>query len=628
MRRLLSWIALAACSTPPATSSEQQPLIGPPSGTPTFPTTQVGQTSAAQTYYIYETTRTVGFHSDTISSISYSCPDFSVQWAAGVTSDDCTNDGCGTASMAPTGSQQEHPSPYFCPAVLDCEYDDIYSFSATFHPTVAAALSCVLTITGSANTQTYTLSGTGTPPPIHVTASPPSIAFGGVRVMTDSTPVAVTITNSGGSPATINSVAVSSGFVIQSGSTGSHPLGSGSSEQDEIVCHPNATGGISGSVTISSNDPTSPTITLPLSCTGIDSTLQVSPSPAVLPTTRVGEPVQQTITMTNMGGAATTIQDVLITGVDTVSAPSPDTPLAAGSTVQAVVSFPATAAGAVSGNMHVDYDNGKSVDVAISGMALMTSMSLTPDGSVAFGPVCAGQTKTQAFGLIANADGPFQLTALSAPDMPFTVQAPSLPASVQGDAGNTVNFMVTAAPTDATESTSSVMLTTDIPNGQPDTIALDVIGLPMGVSATPPTVDVGPSPVATTTLAQPVNLTNCGTDSVTITSAEITGDDASSFAIVSNPSSMQVDSAATATWLVVMNSQTPGTKQATFEIDYAGGTTSVALSGEPFMPGAGSDSGSDVTEKSSYYACNTGRPAALWPLAAALAVLVLRRRRR
>ena len=612
MRHLVVLAALAACSsTGAALSTTTDELVGAPSGTPTFPNTQVGQTSAAQIYYIYETTRTIGFHTDTISSIAYSCPDFTVTWAPGDTSDDCEND-C-----------PEHAGAPVCTQVVDCEYDDIYSFSATFHPTVAAPVSCVLTITSTTQTQSYTLSGTGTPPPIHVAASPTSVAFGGVRVNTDSTAVTVTVSNSGGAAATVNSVGVSSGFAIKSGTTGTYSLGAGASQPYQIVCHPTAVGALSGSMQISSNDPVNPTISVGLTCSGIDSTLQVTPSPAVLPTTRVGEPVQQTITMTNMGGASTTIQDVTITGVDTVSAPPPNTPLAANASTQAVVSFPATAAGSVAGNMHVDYDSGTSVDVSISAQALATSMSLTPDGSVEFGPVCAGQTKTQTFDLIANAAGPFQLTALSTPDAPFTLAPPTLPAAVQGNAGNTVTFGVTAAPTDAGDASSTVTVTTDIPNSQPDTIALAVTGLPAGVSATPATVDIGPAPVSTTTLAQPIYVTNCGTDPVDVSDALITGQDASAFAIVSDPPSTQIDAEATATWLVVMNSATPGTKMATFEVDYTGGSTTVALAGEPFVPGGTLGGGSD---KSSYYACSTGRPAALWPIA--LAVLALRRRAR
>ncbi len=75
-------------------------------------------------------------------------------------------------------------------------------------------------------------------------------------------------------------------------------------------------------------------------------------------------------------------------------------------------------------------------------------MSLTPDGSVDFGPVCTGQNKTQMFSLLANAAAPFNLTSVSTPDAPFSIMTPALPAAVKGNAGNTVTFSVTVTATD------------------------------------------------------------------------------------------------------------------------------------------------------------------------------------
>ncbi len=114
---------------------------------------------------------------------------------------------------------------------------------------------------------------------------------------------------------------------------------------------------------------------------------------------------------------------------------------------------------------------------------------------------------------------------------------------------------------------------------------------------------------------------------MTIADAIITGDQAPDFTIVQSPTSMQIDANQSASWLVVMNAQTPGEKDATFEVDYAGGSATIALTGEAYDPnavGGGSDTGG--TDKSSYYACSTGRGVAFWPVA--FAVLALRRRRK
>ena len=649
VRRALSLLVLGACTAGQPTASTTSQLVGAPEGTTSFPSTQVGSTSAAQTYYMYETTETIGVHTDTISSIAYSCPDFTVNWAAGTASNDCILECEGgvepervdpsQGSADPTQPDRSGTGGRGVSRIAICEDGEeevvctptaTYSFSATFHPTVAAAVSCVLTITSTSQTQTLTLTGTGTPLPIDITASPGSVAFGGVRVNTDSSAVAVTVTNSGGTTGTISSVAVSGGFAITSGTTTSHTIAAATSETYDIECEPGATtGAISGTLTIANNGPT-PSISIPLTCTGTNASLAASPSPAVLPTTRVGEPVQQTITLTNVGTASATIASVTITGVNTISAPAPNTVLAVNGTAQVVVSYPATTAGTVSGSVSVTYDTTSTIDVPITGQALSTSLSLTPDGSVDFGPVCAGSTKNQTFTLIANEAGSFNLTALSMPASPFTLTAPTLPATVDGNAANMVTFGVMAAPEAAGSASSTVELTTDIPNSQPHSVSLSVTGLPAGVSATPQKLDAGPAPIKTTTLGQPISITNCGSGAITVSSATITGTDAAAFAIVSEPPSTQIAPATTATWLVAMNSQVPGTLQATFEAAYAGGSVTVELTGEPFGPGgggSGSGSGSGP-DKSSYYACSAGKPVALWPLALALFALRRRRRRR
>jgi hypothetical protein len=587
--------------------------------TASFPSTQVGTTSSAMTFSVTEALRGVGDHTDTVS-VSYSCADFTVTPVSGEVENDCENIGCGA---------QDQAVPCIEPTTIECIPEETMTLSAVFHPSVATTESCAVSVTSSGGSSyTLSLTGTGLPPPIHVSASPGSIAFGGVRTGTTSSVVNVTVTNSGGSPATINSVTASgTGYAIASGTSTSHALGAGASETHGVTCAPGTTVGAlaNGALTISSNDPTNPTISIGLSCAGITSKVAVSPSPIVIPTTRVGEPVMQSISLTNTGAATATIVSVTLTGMDMVSAPPAGTMLAENQTATAVISFAAAAAGSASGDLTVVTDT-STLDIPITADALVTSMSVTPDGEVDFGPVCSGQTKTQMFSLVANSDGPFMLTAVSTPDAPFTVTTPMLPASLQGDAANQVTFSVSATPTDAGSAASSVQITTDIPNGMPDTIALTAIGLPIGVTATPPTVDLGNVAIQTTSLGQEVDVSNCSSDSITISGTEIYGSDADDFSIVQQPTSMTVAANATASWLVVMNAQTPGDLSATFEIDYAGGSATVALVGEPYDPNAGSGDGGSTSDKSSYYACSTGHGAALWPIA--LALVALRRRRR
>jgi hypothetical protein len=80
--------------------------------------------------------------------------------------------------------------------------------------------------------------------------------------------------------------------------------------------------------------------------------------------------------------------------------------------------------------------------------------------------------------------------------------------------------------------------------------------------------------------------------------------------------------------LVVLQAHSKGTKQASFAVDYDGGSAMIPLTGEGAVA-TGGDGGSDghgdtPGGRASYYACSTGHPSALWPVA--LVLLGLRRR--
>lgn len=615
---LVFGLGVAACQSTAETSQVEQglaanPVIYPANPVTTFNSTQVGSTSNTLSFGVRTTTNDSTL---TINAITYSCPDYTISASLPGYADRTCQTTCFTSSTTPQ---------IICPYALVCANTD-YSFSAVFHPSIAATTSCVVTVVTDAGNLSLTLTGPGTPPPIHVATAPGSVNFGGVRINTDSSPVAISVVNSGGSAATINSVATSAGFAIVSGNPAAHLLDAGASEAYGVVCHPPGVGGLNGSISISSNDPTTPNVSIPLACSGIDSALAIAPSPATLPTIRVGEAEQQTISITNMGNAATSIQSVTVTGLTMVSAPPGGTVLpASGGSASVVVSFAGQAAGSTSGTLHIDYDNGKSIDTQITAKAVATSLSLSPDGDVDLGTVCLGHTRSQAFSLIGTDEGSFVLTSVSALDAPFTVSTPPLPATVQGLAGNTVKLTVEAAPTAQGESSASFRFDTDIPMGTPHTINLHMLGLAEGVSG-PPSVDLGGNLVNQTSLGQHVEISNCTAAPVTIRSVNIDGTDAADFTIVDQPSDLTIMPAASINWLVILDPHSTGEKSAVFNALFDGGATAVPLIGEGLGSSLGSGDGEGA--KSSYYACNTGSPVGAAPIGIALGALALRRRRR
>ncbi len=608
-------VILGACQQgEPNLSSTAQEAVVMATTSHDFGTLQVGQTSGPFTFTI---SPAAGNNDDYVTAISESCPDFSVN-APGLPAevyricDTCT---------CPAGSG------VICPAICCTTDMNAYSFTTTFMPTVAGTVSCTVTITlnNGASTKLVTLTGTGTPPPIHISVQPSSINFGDVRRNTDSTAVGLSVTNTGGSTMTVSSVSISPGFTIVSGPTSGYTVGGGGSQPYALVCHPTAVGTLTGSFVVNSNDPSTPQVTVPLACNGIDSNLTIAPAPVTLPTTRVGEPVQLSVALQNSGGASMQLESVSLTGTDLTATNPGAMTLGAGASTNVTVSFAAATKESATGTMTVTYDGGQTRTAQVTARALATSMAVTPDGDIDFGPVCAGQSQDQSFTIIGNDEGAFKVQSITQPDAPFAATLPTLPTTVQGAGASTLMFSVKASPTAAGYQVSTMMVTTDIPGGTPHMINLSVDGLDAGVSPTPDSLDFGSNPVDSTTIGQTVDLSNCSTAPITVSNARIEGPDAADFAIVQQPANAMIQPTASASWLVVLQAHSVGPKQASFAVDYDGGTAMVALAGEG-LGDTGSGSGGAGGEKS-YYSCSAGGSGAAWPFAAALLVVIRRRRR-
>jgi hypothetical protein len=491
-------------------------------------------------------------------------------------------------------------------------------------------VSCVVNIElNNATLRTLTLSGTGTVPPKDIDVQPTGVNFGDVRIATASTPVSVTARNAGGSTMTVFSASVSSGYMITSGTTGQYALGAGATMPYSITCNPTVVGAQNGSFVVQSDDPLTPTVTVGLQCKGIDSAVALSPSPTTLATTRVGEPVQATVQIANSGAASMVLDSVSVTGTDLVLMSAPANGMyGTGAVGNAVVRFGAAEKGTQSGTLTVTYDGGKTRTSTISARALATSMAMTPDGDVDFGPVCAGQTGSQTFTILANEEASFQITQLGGAVPPFTVTAPTLPATVAGSGATMVQFTVNAAPTTDGTQVSELNLVTNIPGSAPRTINLSVDALPAGVSPSPALLDFGSTPAMSTTIGQSVHLSNCDDAPAAFSNARIEGADAGEFAIVSTPDIATIAPNGKASWLIVLSTKSVGLKHAEFVVDYDGGTARTALDGEGLGDDVIAEPGGPVDEIS-YYSCSAGYSTSRgWPLVLVLGIVLRRRRRR
>jgi ribosomal protein L11 len=141
------------------------------------------------------------------------------------------------------------------------------SFSVTFAPQSAAALTGNIALTNSASGSplNIALSGTGVTPG-SLGATPSSVSFGNVQAGASSTST-VTITNTGGQSVNVTAAAASgAGFSI-SGITPPLTLTSGQKFTFNAVFAPVAAGNATGSVSITSNA-SNPTLAIPLTGAG------------------------------------------------------------------------------------------------------------------------------------------------------------------------------------------------------------------------------------------------------------------------------------------------------------------------------------------------------------------------
>jgi hypothetical protein len=613
-------MAIAACQGPPSTSTTAQEAVVLLPSTYDFGSLQVGSTSAPRTINVNPS---AGNQYDLINSITEACPDFAVS-APGLPAE--VYRVCEFGGGEPVAKADEVSSPTLAAAPCITTELQAYQFSTTFTPTIGGLTSCVVTLNmnNGASTRTVTLSGTGTIPLIAVAVTPASVPFGDVRRQTTSTAATINVRNNGSGSMSITSVSATAGFSIVSGPP-STTVGSGGVQAYGVVCQPPAVGPMNGSFTVNTNDPAKPSVNVPLSCNGIDSNLDISPSPAALPTTRVGEPTQSTIQLVNSGAASMTLQNVTLASpeITIVTAPNAGTVLnGGGGSAPVVVRYDAAAAGNPSGTLTITYDGGQMRTSQISARALDTSMAMTPDGDVDLGPVCIGQTKSQEFSVLANADASFVISSIAGVAAPFSLTSPNLPATVQGAGATTLKFTIGAAPTEPGTVMQQMTVTTDIPGSSPREINLSAIGLSAGVAGTPETLDLGSQPVDMTGIGQEITISNCTPAAANLANARIEGLDAASFAIVQQPTSATLAPNASAKWLVVMTPRSVGAKEATFSVDHEGGTTTVLITGE----GLGDDVLGGGDGPPSYYACNAGNGGALFMLMFVIAFAIRRRR--
>jgi len=244
-----------------------------------------------------------------------------------------------------------------------------------FDPTALGAMKAAITITDTAtgSPQSIALSGTGANSTT-VSLSAPSLSFGYVDVGVASGTQTATLTNTGGLPLTIASIAVTgadaSSFVFSNNCGASLAVGAKCIVQGHFT--PAAQGALAASVTLTDNATNSPQ-TITLSGTGVTpTTVTLSPTTLAFGAETVGSSsVSKSATLTNTGTSTLGIGSIAVTGTNASSfviANTCGTSLTAGASCTIHGHFAPTTTGALTAAVTItDTATGSPQTIALTG---------------------------------------------------------------------------------------------------------------------------------------------------------------------------------------------------------------------------------------------------------------------
>jgi hypothetical protein len=293
--------------------------------------------------------------------------------------------------------------------------------SVAFLPTATGLRAGQLTVFGNVpgGQATALLSGTGTAPAA-IVLTPAALSFPATTVGAISSAQSLTVANTGGTAATIQSPAITGDFQVSAGTCVAGTLAAGTSCTVSIVFAPTASGARGGSLTVGSSLGAQ---VAALSGTGIaPPTDTLSAASLSFSATQVGTTSStQQVTLTNAGDAALTLIQARTTG-DFAAVNGCGTSLAGHSGCTFSVTYSPHTAGTESGTLTVT-DALRSQTVQLSGIGLAPpGVSLLPSTGLAFGAIAVGSTSaaqkitlTNNGGVVLNvssigASGDFALT--------------------------------------------------------------------------------------------------------------------------------------------------------------------------------------------------------------------------
>ena len=455
-------------------------------------------------------------------------------------------------------------------------------------PTSAGAVAGTLTAQGNNGSSpvTVNLSATAVNPAPQISLSASSLQLGTVTIGSTRNST-LTISNLGTADLNVSLISLAGTEFAVSGITTPKTIAAGTSATATLAFQPTTAGAASGTLTITSNDPNTPSATVSLSGTGTATAItqiQASPTSLRFGNVTLGASSTQNIILSNTGTAGIQISSITVNGAG-ISGSGVTTPLFLnpGASATVIARFAPTVAGSVSGNFVVASDaTGSPMTIPVTGTGVVSqpALSVSPM-SFAYGSAIDGQSKSQKFTLSNTGTATLTISQLAASGAGFSVNGLTTPVNVAPGASTAFNAVF--APTTAGNLTGSVTITSNDP-GSPATIALSGTGVANSgtgtqakLSLTPSSANLGSVTVGSSN-SQTMQISNPGNAVLTITQATVTG---SSFSTSGLTLPLSVNAGSTSTFNVVFRPTFAGLVGGNLSLlsNAAGSPTSLALSG-------------------------------------------------
>jgi hypothetical protein len=395
-------------------------------------------------------------------------------------------------------------------------------------PPTAGTLTGTITVQGSggAAPAVVNLSATAVAPAPQISVSSNSVQFGTIGVGATGN-MNLLISNTGSADLTISVISVTGAQFGVSGITTPKIISAGQSAPVGLSFQPTVGGATSGTLSITSNDPSNPTMSVALTGTGSTAPfgqLQANPTSVSFGSLSTGGTATQQVTLSNTGTSAVQISSIAASGagfsVNGITAPF--TLNAATSAILNVV-FAPTTGGSASGSVTITSNaTNSTLTVSLTGSAAQPGLSITP-ASFTFGSVADGQTKSQNFTLTNTGASSLTISQLTVSGAGYSISGLTTPSTIA--AGASVTFSAVFAPTTAGSLPGTITITSNAA-GSPSTVALSGTGVAgtVALSANPTSLAFG-SVNAGTISSKSVTLTNSGVANVTITQVTVSAKD-------------------------------------------------------------------------------------------------------